>query len=168
VTVEIIPLQGEELHTPQRELALQLIDIGYKGLAAGAANATVNRELALLKRMFELAMNDGTLLVAPSIPMLAENNVRKGFFERAQFDAVCAHLTPALKAVVTFDYLTEWRVPSEVLTLEWRPVDFEVGVVKLEPGTTKNNQARTFPFGALPELRELLVAQRADLRDVLG
>ena len=33
--------------------------------------------------------------------------------------------------------------------------------MRLEPNTTKNGQARTFPFGVYPALRELLQAQRA-------
>ena len=41
-----------------------------------------------LKRMFTLAMQAGKLLQRPHIPMLTEDNVRKGFFERAQFEAV--------------------------------------------------------------------------------
>ena len=38
---------------------------------AGAANATVNRELAILKRAFRLAEQAGKLLHRPFIPMLA-------------------------------------------------------------------------------------------------
>lgn len=129
-------------------------------IGQGASNATVNRELALLKRMFKLSINDGTLLAAPHIPMLSENNVRHGFFEREQFNAVCEHLPPPQRAVVTFAYLTGWRIPSEVVTLQWKQVDFDAGVVRLEPGTTKNKQARVFPFDTLRELREVLTAQR--------
>jgi len=128
---------------------------------AGAKNATINRELAALKRMFTLARRAGILAASPFIPMLAENNVRKGFFEREQFDAVCAHLAAPVQAVVTFAYLTGWRGPSEVLTLQWRQVDLVAGVLRLEPGTTKNNDARVFPFDVFPELRELLHRQRA-------
>ena len=58
-----------------------------KRLDTGAAAAEVNRELAILKRMFTLAIKGNRLLVRPHIPMLAENNVRKGFFEREQFEA---------------------------------------------------------------------------------
>ena len=54
----------------------------------GYANATINRELSALKRMFTLAIQAGKLLQRPHIPMLAEDNVRQGFFERAQFEAV--------------------------------------------------------------------------------
>ena len=49
---------------------------------------------------------------------------------------------------------------SEVLTLEWRQVDFTAGTVWLEVGTTKNQDGRLFPFDVLPELGDLLHAQR--------
>lgn len=53
-----------------------------------AANATVNRELACLRRMFNLGRKYGKVGSVPSITMLAEKNVRKGFFEHEQFIAV--------------------------------------------------------------------------------
>jgi len=37
-------------------------------------------------------------------------------------------------------------------------------VIRLEPGTTKNRDGRTFPFAALPELAEILGQQRAVTR----
>ena len=43
----------------------------------------------------------------------------------------------------------------------WKQVDFSAGTVRLEPGTTKNNEGRVFPFGVLPELANLLRAQWA-------
>ena len=46
------------------------------------------------------------------------------------------------------------------MPLTWGQVDFGAGVVRLEPNTTKSDQGRTFPFAALPELAELLLAQR--------
>jgi hypothetical protein len=49
-------------------------------LAAGAAPAEINRELAVLKRMFTLAVKGTRLMVRPHVPMLQENNVRTGFF----------------------------------------------------------------------------------------
>jgi len=126
---------------------------------AGAANAQINRELSALKRAFNLAMQGGKALVRPHIPMLQERNVRTGFFEPAQYAAVRKHLPAPLQGVVSFAYLTGWRVPSEVLPLQWRQVDFAASTVRLEAGTTKNDEARTFPLTA--ELRALLEAQRA-------
>lgn len=128
----------------------------------GAANATINRELAALKRLFNLAKRARRILAdhVPHIELLQEDNIRKGFFEREPFEAVRAKLPAELQAVATFAYLTGWR-RSEVLSLDWRQVDFSAGTVTLDPGTTKNRDGRVFPFAALPELRDLLVAQRA-------
>ena len=124
-------------------------------LAAGAAHATVNRELALLKLAFNLAVKARRLLFKPPIEMLAEDNVRVGFFERAQFEAVRRHLPADVQAVATFAYLTGWR-KSEILSLDWRQVDFAAGTITLDVGTTKNKEGRVFPFSALPELDALL------------
>jgi integrase len=124
---------------------------------AGAAAGSINRELALLKRMFNLAMQAGKLASRPHIPMLREDNVRKGFFGREQFDAVCRHLPAPLRPVVGFAYVTGWRIQSEVLPLEWRQIDFTAGTVRLDPGTTKNREGRVFPMTG--DLRTLLKTQ---------
>ena len=89
-----------------------------------AAAASINRELAILKRAYTLAIRAGKLLPAhrPYIAMLAERNVRTGFFEAEQFQAVRNRLPKALQPVAGFAYLTGWRVRSEVLPLEWRNV----------------------------------------------
>ncbi len=126
----------------------------------GAKAGTVNRELAVLKRMFTLAVRGGRLQAKPHIPMLAENNVRRGFFEPSQFEAVRTHLPAALQPVVTFAYLTGWRVKSEILPMEWRQVDWQGRVVRLDPGTTKNREGRSFPFTAA--LEAVLKAQLAE------
>src|SRR5882724_8840888 len=46
----------------------------------GAANATINRELAALKRMFRLGERVGKVSRVPHVPLLAEHNTRTGFF----------------------------------------------------------------------------------------
>jgi len=53
----------------------------------GATNAEINRELAAIKRAFSLGIQSGKVLMKPHIPMLKENNVREGFFERDRPDA---------------------------------------------------------------------------------
>lgn len=127
--------------------------------ADGAANATINRELAALKRMFTLAIQAGKLLQRPHIAMLKEHNVRRGFFEREQFESVRRHLPKSLQTVATFAYLTGWRTKSEILTLQWTQVDRAVGVVRLEPGTTKNREGRTFVFGTIVDLAAAIETQ---------
>ena len=102
-------------------------------LDAKASPGEIDRELALIKRMYALAIQAGKLLTRPYVPMLAENNVRTGFFDREQIDSVIGHLPEALRPMVTFAYITGWRIPSEVLTLQWRQVDLEAGTVRLDP-----------------------------------
>jgi integrase len=139
---------GTPRHVPERTLE-----------TAGVSNAELNRELMTLKRMFNLAIQAGKLLQKPHIPFLKEDNVRVGFFERDQFLAVLSRLKPPVRPAATFAYITGWRIDSEVLSLQWRQVDFAAGTVTLDPGTTKNREGRTFPMTI--ELRELLERQRA-------
>lgn len=126
----------------------------------GLSNATLNRDGAALRRAYSLARKDFPGFKARiEFEALQEAPPRAGFFEAEQFEAVRRHLPEDLRPVVTFAYLTGWRVPSEVLTLTWAQVSFADGAVRLEPGTTKNDEPRTFPF--TDELRALLEARRA-------
>jgi integrase len=127
-------------------------------LEEGASSGTINRELAALRRAYTLGVDGQKIQRAPKIKALDENNVRTGFFEREQLEAVRRHLREPLRPVVTFAYITGWRVPSEVLPLTWRQVDSKAGTIRLEPGTTKNDEARMFVM--TPELRSVLEAHR--------
>jgi integrase len=147
---------------PRKAITVTPTDVTAYRLArqqAGAAAATINRELAALKRMFSLAVKSERLTRMPYIEMLQEDNVRTGFFEREQFEAIRAKLAAHARPPATFDYITGWRMVSEILPLQWPQVDFKAGVVTLAVGTTKNRDGRTFPM--IPELRALLEAQRA-------
>lgn len=118
-----------------------------------AASATINRELAALKRMFSLGLQSGKLAAKPYVPILKENNVRQGFFEHEDFIALRKGLPDYLRPLVTFAYFTGWR-SQEIRSLQWRQVDLNAGSVRLEPGTTKNDRGRVV---FLPEeIRSLL------------
>ena len=54
----------------------------------GASNASINRELSALKRMFSLALNAGKISSKPHVPMLEEHNARQGFLDHAGFLAL--------------------------------------------------------------------------------
>jgi integrase len=120
----------------------------------GAANGSINRELAALKRAFTLATRAGKLSSAPHIPLLEENNSRRGFLDHGSFLALRDSLPKHLKDPVTFLYLSGWRV-SEMRTLEWRDVDLTGREVRLRPEVSKNKDGRVLPLrGELLEIFE--------------
>jgi integrase len=130
-----------------------------KRLATKAANATINRELAILKRALNLGRKHTPPKVhrVPHIPMLEENNVRKGFFEHDEFKRLREVLPPEIQSVLTFAYYTGCR-RGEILGLAWDQVDLSEGVIRLDPGTTKNDEPRVIPLTSA--LRELLQSQK--------
>jgi hypothetical protein len=101
-------------------------DITEEGLTAyqahrreeGAKPSTINYELAILRRGFSL----GRKRVAshPEFQMLHVDNVRKGFFEREQYEAVLHQLPEYQRPVVIVTYITGWRTQSELLTRNGR------------------------------------------------
>jgi integrase len=121
-----------------------------KRQANPAANATINRELSALK--------SAKVAKPPYIEMLQENNVRKGFFEASEFEAIRDNLPGHLNPVASVAYITGWRVSSEILTRQWPHVDFRAGWLRLEPGESKNKDGRVFPF--TNDLRAVLEEQR--------
>jgi integrase len=117
-------------------------------IAEKAAAATVNRELAALRRGYRLAVRQGVLVTAPPVVALREDNVRTGFFEPDQFEAVCKRLGDVEADIARFCYHTGWRTKSEAFPLTWAQVDWAGGFLRLEPGTTKNREGRAFPITA--------------------
>jgi integrase len=115
-----------------------------KKMMEDLTNASINRELAALKRIFHLAAQCTPPKVGqvPYIPMLKESNTRKGFFEHEEYLALRDALPFHLRSVVTFAYHTGWRL-GEIRGLTWDKVDLKQGIIRLDPGETKNEEART-------------------------
>lgn len=126
-----------------------------KRLSGNVNNATVNRELSAVKRAFNLAARctPPKVSAVPYIPMLKENNVRKGFIEHKEYLALREALPEYLKPVLSFGYFSGWR-KTEILSLKWNQVNLREGIVRLEPGETKNSEGRTLYME--PELWEML------------
>ena len=80
-----------------------------------AANATINRELAALKRMFRLGAQATPPKVnrVPHFEMLEERNVRTGFIDDKQFSALsaqCAKVGLWFRALLEVAYTYGWRL----------------------------------------------------------
>src|SRR5882762_11298688 len=63
---------------------------------------TVNRNLALLRRMFKLAQREGKLQTCPYFPMQKESAPREGFVERPEFEKLRAAMPEILHPALTF------------------------------------------------------------------
>lgn len=120
--------------------------------------ATAHNELKYL-RLGMVEMEKAGRMRVPIFPRLRVKNARQGFFEDHEFNAVISHIDPELAPLLRFLWFTGWR-EGETKSLTWANVDFSVGCVRLEVGTTKNEDGRVFPFGVLPPLRTLLEEQR--------
>jgi hypothetical protein len=116
-----------------------------------AAPATVQYELAVLRRAMTLAVKKGQLRSRPHFPHVGVHNARTGFFTREEMEKIATEIGPELGNLVRVAFSTGWR-RGELLTLKWADVDWEAGVLRLRPtstiaGTmTKNNEGRVFPF----------------------
>ena len=132
-------------HLRARDLTLDRLN-GYVAarLEDGARPATIQSELAILKRALHLAERAGKAR-RPPFPILRVSNTRTGFFESDAFWAVLGALPAAIQPLVEFAYLTGWRL-GEILPLTWRQIDLKAGIIRLEPGSTKNDEGRVFPF----------------------
>jgi hypothetical protein len=88
------------------------VDITKKELTAyadarqkeGAAPATFAYELAILRRGFVLAVEQGILHQRPSFPTIRVSNTRTGWASEADVQALLKELAPPLRGPVSFAY----------------------------------------------------------------
>jgi integrase len=116
--------------------------------------ATVNRETALLKTIFNKAIANGKAEKTPlrGLKMLKENNARDRVLTEAEYVALLSHCPEYLESIIKTAYFTGMRL-SEILTLTWGQVDLKEGFIRLSPADTKTSEARDVPL--TPELVEM-------------
>jgi integrase len=85
----------------------------------------------------------------------------RDFSSGEEFDTILQHLPTHFHSLLEFMYLTGWR-KSEVFSLTASQVDLAARTVKLEVGTTKSGQGRTFML--TESLHTLLTKQLASIK----
>jgi integrase len=121
-------------------------------------NATIHRELSLLRAAFNLAVKEERLSRAPYFPMPAGDNVRHGYITDTQYTALaqeCARIGLWLRTLLAMAYSFGFR-RGEMLNLRVRQIDLIERIITLDPGTTKNGEGRE--AGITEELLPLLSA----------
>jgi integrase len=109
-----------------------------KRTGEGRSDATVNRELSILRTAFHNARKRTPPKInnVPYFPMVKETNVRKGFVSDEQYTALRDALPKELRPLFVCDYITGIR-RKELLAITWDQVDFEQGVIHLPGDITK-------------------------------
>jgi integrase len=120
-------------------------EFAQKRLADGASNGTINRSLALLRRMIAIAHEDAKIQNKPKIRLLKAGPARKGFLPREKFDELLSHIPVQTKPLIVFLYYCGVRL-GEALQITWEQVDLPGAVIRLEGEQTKNADPRTVPL----------------------
>lgn len=107
--------------------------------------ATTNRALALLKSMFNRAVEWKKLAENPchTVKFFKENNQRLRYLEQEDMKKLLDNSKGYLHAIVITALFTGMR-KSEILGIKWKDCDFNRGLIRLT--RTKNNETRTIPM----------------------
>ena len=109
--------------------------------------ATVNRMMALMKRIYNLAVREDMAPKNPcwKVTMLKEENRRDRTLTPEEFERLKEEPPEHITQIVTVAYYTGMR-RGEILNLTWEKVNMKVGFIDLEPKDTKTSEARRLYF----------------------
>src|ERR1017187_3299976 len=113
--------------------ALQIERYKLDRLKQSASPATVNREVALLKHMFNMAEHWQLFFgrnPVRGVKFLEEDNLQVRSLSEADEENLLQCCSPYLKDLVTFAINTGLRL-GEVLNLRWEEVDLEYAAIKM-------------------------------------
>jgi integrase len=127
-------------------------------------NSTLNRNLALMRRMMNLAEDQGKIQFLPTFPVLPKERRRKQLLAPEDFEKLREELPKRLYPVVTFLYLTGCRL-GEARELQCSHVDFDA--LKIRVGNlVMDGWSRMIPLDGLEPFVEQLRLKEAPRRHV--
>ena len=111
------------------------------------APATVNREIACFKTIFNKALKNGKAERNPvlGVKQLKENNERDRILSLDEYIRLLAECPAYLKPIVKLAYHSGMRI-SEILNLKWDRVDLKEGFIRLKAEDTKTREPRAVPL----------------------
>jgi Phage integrase family len=110
-------------------------------------NSTINRELALLRSAFYLGYEatPPKVIRVPTFPMLEEDNTREGFLQDEGYEKLAAEAAKVglwMRGLVAVYNSFGWRRSEPLGKVRVRQVDLPNRTIDLNPGATKNKEAR--------------------------
>ncbi|MGD0626082.1 MAG: site-specific integrase [Thermodesulfobacteriota bacterium] len=134
----------------------RLSAINYRGTQYKPAS--VNRELEVVRRIYNLAMREEMVDRNPcwKVTRLPEKNARDRVLSKEELDKLLKELPPHAADIVVLAYHTGMRA-GEIFGLTWDRVNLREGFFTLSPKDTKTGEARHVYFnGPVREVLERL------------
>ncbi len=131
----------------------RLSQVTYRGTPYRPAS--VNRELEVMRRIFNLAIREEMAARNPcwKVTRLSEKNARDRVLSREDLKSLIARLPPHASDIVTVAYYTGMRA-GEIFGLTWDRVNMKEGFLILTQQDTKTEKGRHVYFNGL--VREIL------------
>lgn len=109
--------------------------------------ASINREIEVMKRIFNLAMREEMVTRNPcwKVTRLSEKNSRDRVLSLDEFEKLVKALPQHAADIVTIAYYTGMRA-GEIFGLTWDRVNMKEGYINLTPQDTKTGEARHVYF----------------------
>jgi integrase len=124
------------------------------------APATVNRELQIIRPLFNLAKRWKRFFGENPVSeakLISVNNQKERILTPEEEEKLLALSNPYLRPILITALHTGMR-KSEILTLKWTNVDLDNSIITLEHTNTKSKKTRRIPINSV--LRRLLLEQK--------
>jgi excisionase family DNA binding protein len=112
---------------------------------AGNTQSTINRYMALLRKMFNYAIEEGFLEKNPMdrIKSFSEkDNLKERILTKDEEARLMEESSPHLKSIIVIALNTGMRL-GKILNLRWNQIDMDIQTIKVD--NTKNGRSRTIP-----------------------
>ncbi len=143
-----------------REITPMMIEQFKKSrLKAGNAKSTCNRYLALMKKMFNMAIEEGYLEenAVSKVKLYSEHdNLRERILTEKEQERLIRSCSEAIRPIVVVALNSGMRI-GEILSLRWNQIDFASNRIRVEK--TKSDRVRFVPINSV--LREELECLRS-------
>lgn len=124
--------------------------------STGIKNSTINRELAGLKRAFNIMIQDDLITYNPccKVKMLEADGRRYRYLTKEEWERLKAELSPTALQIVTVALLTGFR-SGNVLKLKWEQIDLNLRTIELLK--TENKGKKYIKMSISESLYDLLL-----------